>query len=479
MKQVARGLRVRLLLGLAAVVLASMGTMAYSSSHISQREFQRFIHERKPPPADAVPVQMLRETLTAHHHRLRGWKDVDAVLEQLGTEHQLLLVLIDGHGQLLSVHPSRFARLRVEHGPDGTLHLRDPTSGPRPMNEVAIRGTPIDLPGGAGLHALPLPPQALRDEEAFISSVNRALVLAGLLSALVALGVMGIISGRILRPVEDLTRAARRMETGDLGVRVTVNSTDEVGELAHAFNSMAHARQRSEHLRTQLVSDVAHELRTPLTNLRCGLEALQDGLSAPTPEAMGSLLEEALMLSRLVDDLQHLALADAGGLRMRREPLNMGELVQRVLAGMTPTAASRGVTLTARIPAVLPELLADATRLGEVLRNLLSNALAHTSSGGRVHVHAESRPGVLLLHVEDSGCGIASEHLDKIFERFYRVDPSRARATGGAGLGLAIVRQLVEAHGGQVSVTSTVGTGSTFTLRFPVMEESGPTARAA
>ncbi|QSQ13078.1 sensor histidine kinase [Myxococcus landrumensis] len=478
MRRALRSLRVRLLLGLAAVVWVSMGAMAWFSSHISQRAFQRFIHERPAPSVDAVPVKALRAALEAHLHQHGGWHGVDRLLEQLGTEHALLLLLLDAQGNLLAVHPSRFVRLRVERGPDGTLRLRDVTPGAGRMNELAIRGAPIDLPGGAGLHVLPLPPEALHaEEEGFISSVNRALVPAGVFSALVALAVMGLFSGRILRPVEDLTRAARRLETGDLGVRVAVSSTDEVGELAHAFNAMAHARQRSEHLRAQLVSDVAHELRTPLTNLRCGLEALQDGLSAPTPEAMGSLLEEALLLSRLVDDLQHLAIAEAGGLRMRREPLDVGELVQRVLAGMSPTAASRGIALESQMPHALPALLADATRLGEVLRNLLANALAHTPSGGRVRVHAEVLPGVLLLHVEDTGRGIAPEHLDKVFERFYRVDPARSRATGGVGLGLAIVRQLVEAHGGQVSVESTVGEGSRFSLRFPL--DAGPMTRAA
>jgi signal transduction histidine kinase len=299
-------------------------------------------------------------------------------------------------------------------------------------------------------------------------------------AGLVALLLTLLISRRILAPVEALTRAARKMEKGDLSQRVKVETRDEIGELAHAFNAMAGGLTRLEKLRRNLVTDVAHELRTPLTNIRGYLEALQDGAAQPDRALIDSLHEEAMLLSRLVEDLQELELAEAGQLKLERRPTAIADVITRAITAQQPSAAGKDLTLKAALPSGLPLVDADPDRIGQVLRNLLNNAITHTPPGGEIEVSARSTHDEIEVRVHDTGEGIAPEHLRNIFERFYRADRSRSRVTGGAGLGLAIVKQVVEMHGGRVWVESAVNKGSTFSFSLPalpgaqILEQSPP-----
>jgi signal transduction histidine kinase len=304
------------------------------------------------------------------------------------------------------------------------------------------------------------------------------------------------------------------MEKGDLSQRVAVRSQDEIGELARAFNAMADGLARIEQLRRHMVTDVAHELRTPLTNIRGYLEALRDGVARPDAPLIDSLHEEALLLNRLIDDLQDLALAEAGQLRLTRRPVALGPLLEGAVSALRPALADKRLAIVVDLPADLPCADADAARVGQVLRNLLNNAITHTPPGGTITVEAttDRRPPTtdqedrrqetgrtpnnsvsglsspvsrseglsvlsprssVLITVTDTGPGIAAEHLPHIFERFYRADRARARATGGAGLGLTIVKQLVEAHGGRVWAASAPGQGATFTFTLPVDQTTG------
>jgi two-component system sensor histidine kinase BaeS len=258
------------------------------------------------------------------------------------------------------------------------------------------------------------------------------------------------------------------MEAGDLSRRVPVRGEDEIAGLARAFNAMADRRATAERLRRDLVNDVAHELRSPLTNMRAQIEALQDGLAAPTPETLASLEEEARLLERLVDDLQELALAEAGQIELERGPVDVLTEVQRAVQGLRPRLDEKDLRVEIDIPAGLPPVFADARRMGQVLRNLLGNAATHTLPGGLVRVSAWGEAGEVRTTVADTGPGIPPEHLPFLFERFYRADASRARATGGAGLGLAIVKQLAEAHGGRVWVESEPGRGAVFGFSLPM-----------
>ncbi|GGK85533.1 two-component sensor histidine kinase [Sphaerisporangium melleum] len=283
---------------------------------------------------------------------------------------------------------------------------------------------------------------------------------------LITVTVTVLVGVRLVRPLRALTGAARRMEEGDVTARVGVTGRDEIARLAAAFNAMSARRERLEELRTAMVGDVAHELRTPLSNIRGWLEASEDGIVDPDRELVASLLEEALLLQHVVDDLQDLALADAGELRLRTERIDLADLLEQVATVHRGRAEAAGVTLTTRVPGEV-WLTADPVRLRQAVGNLVSNAVRHTPPGGIVALRAHADGPDVVIEVADTGSGITPEDVPLVFERFWRADRSRSRRTGGSGLGLAIVRKLAEAHGGTVAAASVLGEGSVFTLTLP------------
>ncbi|RZU20537.1 two-component system sensor histidine kinase BaeS [Kribbella rubisoli] len=282
---------------------------------------------------------------------------------------------------------------------------------------------------------------------------------------LIAALVMIFAGRRLVRPIVALTGAAQRMRNGDHAARVPVSGKDEVARLGHAFNDMAESIQRHDFQRKAMVSDVAHELRTPLANIKGYLVASEDGVVPLDSELVTSLLEETELLEHLVADLQDLALADAGMLRLHPAPRDLTELAQQVVAAHRPTADAADVAVTAvgeTSPAVV-----DSARIRQALGNLVSNAIRYTPAGGNVMVGVRRVGDGYNLSVTDNGSGIAEEHLPYVFDRFYRAEHSRSRSTGGSGLGLAITKHLAEAHGGKITVTSRLGSGSTFTVWLP------------
>ncbi|MFH8686840.1 sensor histidine kinase [Streptomyces anulatus] len=311
-----------------------------------------------------------------------------------------------------------------------------------------------------------------------LSPANTARI-AGAAALVLALtvGASVFAGARLVRPLHALTGAAQRMRDGEQPESVPVSGDDEVGRLAAAFNDMSAHRARLEEQRKAMVSDVAHELRTPLSNIRGWLEAAQDGLADPDPAFVSSLLEEAVLLQHIIDDLQDLAAADAGVLRLYPGSVEIRELLSQVAAAHQARAENAGVTLAVTATAPGPALRADPVRLRQAVGNLVSNAVRHTPEGGRVTLCAyahEEGDGTVLVEVTDTGSGIPPEDLPHVFDRFWRAEKSRSRRTGGSGLGLAIVRKLVEAHGGTVDATSVEGEGSTFVLRLPGTTPSGP-----
>ncbi|ASQ93213.1 HAMP domain-containing sensor histidine kinase [Streptomyces sp. 11-1-2] len=301
-----------------------------------------------------------------------------------------------------------------------------------------------------------------------LSTGNRARIAGGtalvLLVTVTATTLAGI---RLVRPLRALTDAAQRMEDGEAGARVKVTSNDELGRLTSAFNSMSSRRDQLEAARKDMVSDVAHELRTPLSNIRGWLEGAQDGVVPHGDLLVSSLLEEALHLQHLIDDLRDLSAADAGELRLHLAPVDIAHLLAHTATAHHAAAENAGVALRVGAHGDCPEIEADQVRLRQVLGNLVANALRHTPSGGTVSLRVRPAGGAVLIEVADTGSGIAADELPHVFDRFWRADKSRSRRTGGSGLGLSIVRKLVEAHGGTVTVRSTVGGGSEFTIRLP------------
>jgi two-component system, OmpR family, sensor histidine kinase BaeS len=292
------------------------------------------------------------------------------------------------------------------------------------------------------------------------------LVAGGGVLVLVILGT-AVIARHVSRPVRDLTAASRRLADGHLDTRVPSVGRDELGQLSESFNRMASALEAAEQAQRRLVASVAHELRTPLSNLLGYLEALQDGLVPPSRELFGSLHDEAMLQRRILDDLQDLTLAEAGHLAYRRSDFDLADLVDTARIAHLAVAEAAGVRLTAETAGPLP-VHADQDRLRQVLGNLIGNAIRYTDPGGQVTLRAFPDADRIAVEVGDTGCGIAAEDLPFVFQRFWRADPARDRATGGSGLGLTIARQIVRDHGGDLTVDSTPGEGSTFRWTVPV-----------
>lgn len=300
-----------------------------------------------------------------------------------------------------------------------------------------------------------------------MSSGNKAKVVGvtGLVLVL-TVAVTAVVATRLVRPLRALTHAAQ--QPPEQHVRVPVTTRDETGILAEAFNALTERRERLEAQRKALVNDVAHELRTPLTNIRGWLEVTRDGVVEPDPELLASLHEEALVLQRVIDDLQDLAAADAGTLRLHHEPVRADDLLAQVAAAHRVAADSGGAHLVTTVDGC-PWLDADPVRMRQAVGNLVSNAIRHTPADGTITLSARADGDRVVIEVADTGTGIAAQDLPYVFDRFWRAEKSRSRRTGGSGLGLPIVRQLAAAHGGSVTAESEKGVGSVFTLVLPGM----------
>ncbi len=312
------------------------------------------------------------------------------------------------------------------------------------------------------------PDTDLLDQDAlFRRSTNYSLIVSALVAAVLALVLSFFVSQRLVRPIRAVTAAAQAMEGGNLSHRVQAAGGDEVAELGLAFNRMAEALSHQEKLRKNLTADVAHELRTPLATIQSQVEAFQDGVMDPTPERLESIYEETVRLARLVGDLRQLSEAEGGQLVLHAVPLDLNEFVAETISGLEPRFAEENVALETEYAAEPQIVLGDKDKLRQVIINLTSNALKFTSESGWVRISTATEDDWRTLTVADNGTGIAEDDLPYIFERFFRADKSRSRATGGAGIGLAITKQLIEAHGGTITVTSTFGQGTTFTIRLP------------
>ncbi len=337
----------------------------------------------------------------------------------------------------------------------------------------------VQMPrNGAGNSKLPAPElneliqtaNLDENEQIFLSSVNSAFLWAALLAIAVA-GIASLsLAQYILNPIQSLTAAARKMRGGDLSQRVDINREDEIGKLGLAFNEMAGSLEKQELLRRNMVSDIAHELRTPLTNIRGYLEAIQDGLVSPDQKAIVSIHEEAMLLNHLVEDLQELSLAEAGQLRMDMRPIDLMEVVDKAIAAHQMPAQAKSIAIKASTNRQMPAVRGDAERLGQVARNILKNAILYTPTGGTIWVEATHDQKSAIIEVVDSGDGIDPPDLPYLFDRFYRADKARRRGTGGAGLGLAIAKAIVELHDGQIEGYNVPNRGAGFKIRLPLAQ---------
>ena len=319
--------------------------------------------------------------------------------------------------------------------------------------------------------------QAERD---FRDNLGQTLWIAGLFGVALAIFLGSLFTRQIVAPLDKETMAARRLAQGDLGQRVDIGGSGEIAELGRSFNLMASSLDGSQQSRRRLMADIAHELRTPLTVIEGTVDGVLDGIFKPDAEHLGSIKEQALLLTHLINDLRDLSSAESGQLQLELVPTNMVELVNRKLSQVELKAREKNIRLRLNAPQGVPRVYVDPVRMEQVIANLMTNAIRHTPAGGSVTVAIETMKGDssrqidkphLVISVADSGEGIAPEHLRHIFERFYRVEHSRSRSEGGTGLGLAIVKQMTQAHGGKVWAKSEAGKGSIFYVALPLREE--------
>ena len=475
-------LQFRLALGFVLALGLALALIGVAAGVVADKQTERF--ERDISLAQEARV---RQFVSNYYAGQRAWARDDPRLqesvERIARVAGSRIVVYDSAGRVLAdSHPS--------------LPTASPSQGQKGKGRdwKGVRKFPI-LYGEREVGAFTLSDTGtggadIRDPAAarISSVVNRSLFWAGISAAAVGTLIVWLLSRRTLAPLQSLGAAARRLGRGDLSQRAETTGPTEIRELAHSFNVMAEGLEEAERQRRNLTADVAHELRTPLSNIQGYLEAIKDGLVDPTPETIDTIHEQALHLSRLVEDLRLLAQVEAGALQLNLSPVKVDELLQSSVEAVRPRADAKGVNLSLDVDASLPTLNLDATRISQVIGNLLENAITHTPEGGRVTVSArvlrqaqDERGGVEVderevveVTVADTGPGIAPEELSRIFDRFYRADPSRDRSTGGAGLGLTIARRLVEAHGGAVEAQSELGRGSRFILRLPARQQDTP-----
>ena len=320
------------------------------------------------------------------------------------------------------------------------------------------------------------PPLFVLSQRLFQADFNRSLWLAGGTAGLLAVAVGLVLARRLSHPLQELHDAVTRVAGGDFQQEVGPRGVGELEDVASAFNSMAHRLRESERQRQELLAAIAHELRTPLSIIEGNLEAMLDGVRAPTPDLIATLHTQSALLSQLITDLRDLSLADARQLSLRRRSVDLAVLCQESVDAMKVWTDERKVSTSVRVEGETTAAV-DPDRLRQVVQNLLHNAVRFTPAGGQVTVIVKEervdQDRWVTVEVADDGPGIPAEDLSRIFEPFYRVDPSRSRASGGTGMGLAVVKLLVEVHGGSVRAENRPAGGSRFIVQLPASPAEG------
>ncbi len=423
-----RSLRWRLVVAMTLIIATVIVAAGLFSSLTVKREFQQFLLDQR------------RGSLHEAADVVRAAPTVEAGLRRVYEQMQMRSIVVDDEGRVVAFHPPDVGGFDVQPLAGGGIELSRRAKGA--FESLRLKGG-LRIGGVGTVYFLTPMHDDAQPRRSFRSSVDRWLIAGLGIAALLAVVVMFTFFRRVFAPVEELTAGARALAGGRLDARVRTHGSDEIAELGGAFNSMAEALERNENARRNMVTDVAHELRTPLTNIRVQIEAAQDGVLDADAKLLSSIEEEVTTLSRLVDDLQQLSIAEAGQLRVEIAKVSVAEIIERAVSGVP----MRRLALTRNVEADLV-VNVDARRIVQVVRNLLVNATQYAKSA--IDVSAARVGEGVEIRVADDGPGVPDEHAERVFDRFHRADPSRSRATGGAGLGLAIAKQLVELHGGTI-----------------------------
>jgi len=481
-------MRTKLISSFLLIVLTAIGIFFAVTIRQTAQEVRNFIDRRGLTGSEMVVTE-----LEEYYGRFGSWSGVDDLLRssprvppagvwgtRKGLNHEQ-----DQDPAISGVH------LRLINS-DGFLIAQTRKSTPVGNERLTqldlARAVPLDVDGEIVGYLLADMGQGFSpaNEISLLSRLNRAAIIAVGSAGLVAVILALLLSYGLVRPVRDLTHASSKMAAGDLTQRVNVRGNDEVANLGRTFNDMAESLQIAEESRKAMTADIAHELRTPLSVQRAHLEAIEDNVYPMSSESLSTIEEQNKLLTRLVDDLGTLALADAGQLRLQKSETNFPKFLRRVTAPFIAQAADRGIDVILSL-ADCPPLEIDSQRIQQIINNLLNNALRYTPDRGRIFCHlgvtlvpqsdvvtqskvghSDKVIGWAALEIRDTGPGIPTESLGRIFDRFYRADKSRARAEGGTGLGLSIARKIAQAHGGNLTAGNLSSGGAVFTLTLPI-----------
>ena len=454
-----RSISSKLILAFLSIGIISVATIFLTARWNTRAEFIRFLTEQN--------QNDLVEAFANYHLQTGSWDAVEIIVYQQNNP--------PGPGRGMGHDYGRMSRPFILADQNGQVifsNFRNLRPGARISAADLETGTPIKEDGKViGILISPqMPYEGQPRELEFIETINRILFYGALIGAVIAL-LLGIFLSRALtRPIRELTRATHAISEGDLSQQVPVRSSDELGELAQAFNKMSTELSRSVNTRKQMTADIAHELRTPLSLILGHAEAVHDGVLPPTRENFEIIREEATRLEHLINDLRTLSLADAGELSIAPQTIEPQRLLQEIASLYQYQTQRKNISLELDIATPTPNIEVDPGRMTQVLTNILDNAMRHTSEGGRIVLSARQAEDHVELAVQDSGPGLSAENLERIFERFYRTDASRQRdgaVPGGSGLGLAIAKSIVQAHNGQLSAESDPGKGLRVIIKLP------------
>ena len=503
------GLQGRLTLGFALILVISIAGVSLYSAYATRIETQRFAAEIEQVRAERAE-QLVRDTFEAN----QDWDEVQYAIQQVGNlygwrvvlENESGMVVADSHQFVRNaqglfetlndrfVTPNRFSKrpVYVNNQLIGLLFVDErPNKQERPLSmkdfypgsiaRLLQDGGPNTInQKRAEIRATQVPAKATEDLVAEVleyvdpplsnlqSAFQRSLVIAGAAAGLAGLLIVTIFTREALAPIRGLTAAASKLGTGDLGQRVPESGSDDIGNLAKTFNTMASDLELAGQQRKQLTADVAHELRTPLTNIQGYLEAIKDGLVDADEETIDTLHDQTTHLATLIEDLRILAVADAGALTLQKIQGTPVTTIEDAVTTFSQRARDREIELSVSSSKTALTMDFDQTRLRQIITILVENALTTTPNHGTIHIDIRNSAEDLKISITDSGVGISKENLPRIFDQFYRVDGSRSTITGGAGLGLTIVKKLTEAHNGSIDVSSELGQGTTITVSLPI-----------
>jgi len=439
-------LATKILLAFGLLLLTTLGAVVSFTNRTAGREVRGALSQ-----IEMMPDNMFARELAAYYSANHSWEGAERVLMLQGPMqgmHNVRLVVVDANN---------FVVIDTTGDETGRTFIPGPES----------RSIPIRTGGETVGQLVTFAELRNGPEGPLLLAVSRVLLLTAITAGVAGLAIALILSQSLTSPLRHLSAAMQRFARGERNLALPRPSGDEVGDLTRSFQGMMTEIHQQEILRKEMTADIAHELRTPLSVIRANLDALADGVYPLTKENLAPIRESTELLDRLIEDLRTLELADAGRLTLEKSEIDFSRLLRRIAARFSPRAESCSQKIEVTCGVNLPAATADLQRLEQILGNLVDNALRHTPDGGVIRLSADADGAAVRIAVEDSGPGIPAGEIDRIFERFYRLDSGRARAEGGSGLGLAIARKLAEAHGGSLTAENRPGGGAQFTFRLP------------